>query len=145
MRNIPSAASFDLNLAPMVDVMMCLLIFFMLATRMVEQEISRIDLPVARAAQDPEGGDRDRRIVINIADADGRGAPRYLIREEPRSLAEVLNHIDTQAQEHPDITCMIRADRRLPYGHIDAVLQGCARAGVSDITFGALRYDGAGP
>ena len=145
MRNVPPAASFDLNLAPMVDVMMCLLIFFMLATRMVEQEISRIDLPVARAAQEPEGGDRDQRMVINIANADGSGEPTYLIREERRTLAQVLEFIDSESRERSDLVCMIRADRSLPYGHIDAVLKGCAEAGVTDITFGALRYDGAGP
>ena len=101
-------------------------------------------VPVASAAQEPEGVERDQRIVINIADG-GRGEPTYLIREEPRTLTQVLEYIEFESSARAGITCMIRADRSLPFGHIDAVLKGCAAAGVSDITFGALRYDGAAP
>src|SRR5262245_7876582 len=100
MRRIPTAAVFDLNLAPMVDVMMCLLIFFMLATRMVEQENSRIDLPAARAAQDQEIDDAGSRFVINITQSDRQTEPVYLIREEPRTLEQVLEFVDEQGREH---------------------------------------------
>lgn len=144
MKTAPKAASFDLNLAPMVDVMMCLLIFFMLATRMVEQENSRIDLPVARAAQDVETADRASRLVINITKTDDPGEPAYLIREEKRSLEEVLDFLAAESSRQRDLNCVIRADRDLAYGHVEAVLEGCAKAGVSNITFSALRSEGAG-
>jgi len=129
----------------MVDVMMCLLIFFMLATRMVEQENSRIDLPVARAAQDEERGDRGSRLVINITQPAGKGEPAYLIREETRTLAQVLELISTKSRDKPELTCVIRADRSLAYGRVEAILEGCAKAGVSNVTFSALRSEGAGP
>jgi biopolymer transport protein ExbD len=142
MRRTPTAAVFDLNLAPMVDVMMCLLIFFMLATRMVEQENSRIDLPAARAAQDQEIDDSGSRFVVNVTQSGKQAEPVYLIREEPRTLAQVLEFIEEQGREHPDARCVIRADRSLAYGHVEAILQGCTKAGVRNITFSAMKDEG---
>ncbi len=87
----PATTRLGLNLAPMVDVMMCLLIFFMLATKMVEQENSRIDLPVAQAAKDAEKHTLGNRLVVNIREAalhGGQGAV-YLIRENVVPFAEV--------------------------------------------------------
>ena len=69
MRKPHATTRLSLNLAPMVDVMMCLLIFFMLAAKMVEQENSRIDLPMARAAKDAEKQALGNRLVINIRNA----------------------------------------------------------------------------
>ncbi len=144
MKKVPAAASFDLNLAPMVDVMMCLLIFFMLATRMVEQENSRIDLPVARTAQDLERSQLDHRFVINITNPKGAPGPTYLIREESHTRDEVFELIDAEARRHPGVNCVIRADRGLPYAQIETILEQCVRAGVTNITFGALRSEGVG-
>lgn len=144
MKTAPAAASFDLNLAPMVDVMMCLLIFFMLATRMTEQESSRIDLPIARAAQDFEQSRLDHRFVINITNPKKASGPTYLIREVPQTREEVFDLIEAEARKHPDVNCVIRADRNLAFGQIEAILEHCAKAGVSNISFGALRSEGGG-
>jgi hypothetical protein len=91
MKRPPKETTISLNLAPMVDVMMCLLIFFMLATKMVEQENSKIDLPLARAAKEVEKKELGNRFVINVRDAALRGGEGvdYLVREDVRTLAEV--------------------------------------------------------
>ena len=66
MKRPPQTTGMDLNLAPMVDVIMCLLIFFMLATNLVQNENSPIDLPVAAAAKDAEKQDLGNRVVVNV-------------------------------------------------------------------------------
>jgi biopolymer transport protein ExbD len=43
----PEPANLDLNLAPMVDVMMCLIIFFLLASKLVQAENYELELPWA--------------------------------------------------------------------------------------------------
>ena len=128
----------------MVDVMMCLLSFFMLATKMVEQENSRIDLPVAKAAKDAEKQALGNRFVVNIRDAawhGGEGAV-YLVREEAVSLAEVLQRLEVESQLDAEVNCVIRADRDLPYKYVQAVMVGCARAKIRNITFSAVRTAG---
>ena len=144
MKRPPATTRLSLNLAPMVDVMMCLLIFFMLATKMVERENSYIDLPVAKAAKDAEKQELGNRFVINVRrpqppEDDG---PVYLVREERVSLGEVGDLLMAERERDPNVNCVIRADRELPYRHVQAVMAACARAKISNLTFGALRTEG---
>lgn len=140
MKRPPPTTQFGLNLAPMVDVMMCLLIFFMLATKMVEQENSRIDLPVAAAAKEVEKQALGNRLVINIRDATLRGGDGadFLIRESAVTLPQVKQRLDLERRRDPDVNCVIRADRTVAYQYVEAVMATCARANVRNITFGAL-------
>ncbi|MBN2559431.1 MAG: biopolymer transporter ExbD [Phycisphaerae bacterium] len=144
MKRPPAATRLSLNLAPMVDVMMCMLIFFMLATKMVERENSHIDLPVAKAAKDAQKQALGNRFVVNIRDAalhGGEGAV-YLVREETVPLVEVLERLTLESELDPAVNCVIRADRHLPYRYIEAVMVGCSRAKIRNITFGAVRTEG---
>jgi biopolymer transport protein ExbD len=146
MKRPPATTRLSLNLAPMVDVMMCLLIFFMLATKMVERENSHIDLPVARAAKDAEKQELGNRFVINIRSAqpqEGEG-PIYLVREEPVTLAEVAERLAAERENDPNVNCVIRAERDLAYRDVQAVMAACARARITKITFGAVRTEGRG-
>jgi biopolymer transport protein ExbD len=128
----------------MVDVMMCLLIFFMLATKMVEQEHTRIDLPVAKSARDAERQTPTGRFVVNIrrANAAGKQEIVYMLREETLPLGELLERLSSASRIDPRMTCLIRADRGVAYRDVEAVLAGCVRAGVANITLGAIRANG---
>ncbi len=143
MKRPPPTTQFALNLAPMVDVMMCLLIFFMLATKMVEQENSRIDLPVAAAAKEVEKQALGNRLVINVRDATlrGGGSADYLIRESAVTLQQVKDRLELERERDPEVNCVIRADRTVAYQHVEALMATCASADVRNITFGALKTD----
>jgi biopolymer transport protein ExbD len=146
MKRPPKETTISLNLAPMVDVMMCLLIFFMLATKMVEQENSKIDLPLARAAKEVEKKELGNRFVINVRDAALRGGEGvdYLVREDVRSLAEVRDLLERERERDPDVNCVVRADRGIAYRYIQDVMATCAKANIRNITFGALRGEAGG-
>lgn len=146
MKRPPQATAIDLNLAPMVDVMMCLLIFFMLAAKMVEQENSQIDLPSAKAAKEVEKQELGNRFVINVRDAALRGGDGadYLVRENLLSPAQVRDLLQAENRRDPDVNCVIRADRGLPYRYVQDVMTLCAQADVRNVTFGVLRGEGSG-
>ncbi len=145
MRRPPATTAIELNLAPMVDVMMCLLIFFMLATRMVEQETSRIDLPSARRADDISGKPRENRFVVNIRrSATQEGAAEYLIREELLAIEDVLARLEIERIVNADVTCVIRADRAVKFRHVEAVLAGCAGLQVQTVWFSASTEEEGG-
>jgi len=142
----PAATLIGLNLAPMVDVMMCLLIFFMLATKMVEQENSQIDLPYAASVRQLDKQELGNRGVINIRDArltGGEGAA-YLIRESVVSLAEVRRFLSNERRRDAELNCVIRADREVAYQYVEAVMAACAATDVRHVTFGARQTD-SGP
>lgn len=143
MNKPPPATKLTLNLAPMVDVMMCLLIFFMLATKMVEQEHARIDLPVAKDAKEVKRDADSGRFVVNIRRGSDAKAT-YMLREEPVSLEKLVDRLTQAAKIDPRLACLVRADRSIAYRDVEAVLAGCTRAGIHDIKLGAYRSEGGG-
>ena len=146
MKLPPRPTSVTLNLAPMVDVTMCLLVFFMLAARMVERENSHIDLPLARTARNAEKQDLGHRFVVNVRDAaevGGEGA-LYLMDESAVSLDEITRRLADERKAHPDVNCIIRAERELAYRHVQALMVACARAGVQKVTFSAVPRESGG-
>lgn len=147
MKGPPKATSMELNLAPMVDVIMCMLIFFMLATKLVQQESSRIDLPLALAAKDVELADLGARFVVNVQRAAGdSSAAEYLVREQPVKLDALISMLQSSVSQTikdsgpaAELNCIIRADKSVPYKHVEAIMKGCATAKVRNITFSALQ------
>lgn len=133
-----------MNLAPMVDVTMCLLIFFMVATRMVEQENSQIDLPIAPTAEDAEKQELGNRFVVNVRSDGTPGVDHvaYLVQETEIPLSEVFTRLRAERQRDADVNCVIRADRGLPYKYVQAVMACCARADVRKVTFSAIPREG---
>jgi biopolymer transport protein TolR len=112
----------DINVTPLVDVMLVLLIIFMVATPMLHQGI-QVALPRAEArnlpfkVQDP--------LVLSV-NRDGQ----VYIREtlvEPGELAERLKE---QLAGRPDDTVFVKGDRQVPYGKIVEVLDRLHRSGI---------------
>ncbi len=146
MKAPPRPTSVKLNLAPLVDVTMCLLVFFMLAARMVERENSRIDLPLARSARNAEKQDLGHRFVVNVRDAalTGGSGAIYLMDQTPVPLSEITRRLAEQRKAHADVNCIIRAERDLPYRYVQALMVACGQAGVQKVTFSAVPRESGG-
>ncbi len=145
----PKPVSMTLNLAPMVDVMMCLIIFFLLASQLVNAERQPINLPFAEAAQEIEGGELGERITINIrplasdpdgveyvvADFDGESIVERRLRAD-EIVALFVTRVSA-AGGPTDLRCVIRADREVHYQHVEEVLRACGQARIGNIVFSA--------
>lgn len=145
MKLPPTTTPIRVNLAPMVDVTMCLLVFFMVTTKMVELENNRdIDLPIAKSAKDVDKQDLGKRLVVNVRDArlDGGEGARYIVQETEIPLTKILQRLEREQQLDPGVNCVIRADNGLPYRYVQAVMVGCAKAGILKVTFSAVPRDG---
>lgn len=143
MRKPPPATKLTLNLAPMVDVMMCLLIFFMLATKMVEQEHTQVNLPVASQAKELEQEKTAGRLVVNIRrGADGK--PIYMLREEVLPLEQLVEQMTDAARSNSRLTYIVRADRSIAYKDVATLLAECSNAGIRHIKLGAYREERGG-
>ena len=150
MNRPPRPTSMTLNLAPMVDVMMCLIIFFLLAAKMVAAERHPVDLPWAVAAKEVEPGDLGARVTITVRRAQGGDdEAEYVVVDwdgerivervlEPGEVNVLLqNRAARAARENQKLRCVIRADRMVMYKHVEAVLRGCGLARISDVVFTA--------
>ncbi|MBU0639631.1 MAG: biopolymer transporter ExbD [Planctomycetes bacterium] len=147
MFRTPKPVSMALNLAPMVDVMMCLIIFFLLASKLVDAESQPIELPFAAAAQEVERTDLGTRVVLNVRRAhDSDEVAEYVVIDwdGQRVIERVLppEQIETYlkaraAATDGEIRCVIRADREVMYQHVELVLRGCGLAKIANIVFSA--------
>lgn len=147
MKRPPKPVPMTLNLAPMVDVMMCLIIFFLLAAKMVAAEHYPVALPWAVAAKAVEPSDLGTRVTITVrpvgegeiaeyvvADWDGQQiVERILAPQDVESL--LTARAARSARENQKLRCVIRADERVRYQHVEVVLRGCGLAQIGDVVF----------
>lgn len=146
----PKPVSMTLNLAPMVDVMMCLIIFFLLGSALVIVEGRPVELPYARSAQQFEAGEPGARVVVNVrrtedpahpaqfivAGFDGKQATELVLT--PELLTRHLESAAAAARERgEEVRCVIRADRELEWRHVEVALRACGTARIGRVLFSA--------
>jgi len=131
-RQLP--VEWELNLAPLVDVVMVLIIFFMLATKMVQREHTQVALPDSTSAELAPHRPAGSRVVINIR-PDNSGEPAYVIADRALTSHELAARLTAEVRRDRTVTCYLRAEHVLPWAAIEPVLLACADAGITRITF----------
>jgi biopolymer transport protein TolR len=112
----------DINVTPLVDVMLVLLIIFMIAAPMLHQGVE-VALPKADASnlplrvQDP--------LVVSI----DRNGQVYL-RESAVETEELVARIKSQTESRGDDTVFLKGDREVPYGKVIEVLDVLHQGGI---------------
>ncbi len=119
----------EIPMAPMIDMVFLLLIFFMCVSTLSRTgRLAKLELPVSENSRVP--GDLSGRGIISI-DREGRihtSAGTVSPREMDRALRRAL-------KQNPNLRVQIRADRRTPFGEIKKVLQVCSEAGAAEIIY----------
>jgi biopolymer transport protein ExbD len=114
-----------ISLTSLIDVIFLLLIFFMVTTTIIDPS-KRLDLqlPEAKAASD-----KAKSIPVTIEMGENK---EILLNGEKVNLNTLESRLLTMSQEGKK-TAIVRADRRLDYGHVVAVLGICRAGGFLDI------------
>lgn len=138
----------DMNLTPVIDIVFNLIIFFMLVTQIVVDEIP-LRMPGARTSEKPEAS-RIQKYVINVdregnvylgaqmlgkGRADGEGMFGTLLSELK---AIKLKHT-REGEEFPDVQIKIRADRGTDWAYVQEVITRLSSAGIPTVQTGAMR------
>ncbi|QHN05167.1 ExbD/TolR family protein [Granulicella sp. WH15] len=120
----------SINVTPMVDVMLVLLIIFMVITPMLNNKVN-VDLPKADAAIVMEDANKEDAITVAVT-RDGKtflGANQVQIDDlGPKISALLENKGATDAKE-----VFLRADVRANYGKVMDTIDGVRAAGVSQL------------
>ncbi|NJD07476.1 MAG: biopolymer transporter ExbD [Methylococcaceae bacterium] len=130
----------ELNLIPMIDVLIVLLIFLVLTTTFSREAALHIRLPEASSSAPPE-----QRGVQVVIDAAGRYFvnEHQLVNNRPETLRKALVQA---AGEDKDPLVTISADQKTPHQAVMSVLDASAQAGFVHITFAAKSVsDGPSP
>lgn len=116
-----------MNLTPMIDVVFLLLIFIMVTARF-EQEDQQLKVALPSASDARPLTQETTKVVVNI---DERGS--YVVDGKTLRTDEVEQRLRQAAADNPAITqVVIRADGRVPFEFVVAVMNLCNRAGISD-------------
>ena len=115
----------DINVTPLVDVMLVLLIIFMVTAPMMEQGLE-VDLPNTNTENIRV---KDAPLVITVK-RDGR---IHLAESEPFELAELEAKLDSILDSDASREVFLRADERVPYGVVAKVMAKARAAGVEKL------------
>jgi biopolymer transport protein TolR len=115
----------DINVTPLVDVMLVLLIIFMIAAPMLHQGIE-VALPRAEAQNLPLRVEDP--IVLSI-DRDGR----IYLREALIPSAELVDRLKPQVEARRGETVFLKGDRDVPYGQVIDVLDLLRQGGIQNV------------
>lgn len=126
----------SINMAPMIDLVFLLLIFFMAASHLTRLERIPVELPEADRARVPETA--AGRQIITLMAADDSGAEMEIFMNlQKMDFEGFVETLHSLTVEEPPVV-YLRADRRLRHRHVRRVLAACGEAGIMDVVFAAL-------
>lgn len=105
----------DINVTPLIDVVLVLLVVFMVITPMLSSGLP-VDLPMATTTITVN--DVGQHVVISVT-KDGQWA---VDQEKVADEAEMMEYVNASRNENPERTILVKADRGLPYGDVRKVL-----------------------
>ena len=124
-------ASFQL--APMIDIVFLLLIFFIVTWSYARFETELdISVPAADEGKDPRRTVGE--IIVNVRDDGTIVLNALTITEE-----ELLGKLERIAAVHKDQAVILRGDSEATYNHIIKVLDICQKAGIWNVAFATSR------
>jgi len=115
----------EINITPMVDVMLVLLIIFMVAAPMLTQGIN-VDLPDANA---PQIRQQTEPLVISI-----RKNGDVFMQNKQVDFQQVAPRVAAMRKAKPDLPVFIRGDAKTAYEHIARIMSSLELAGIQQIS-----------
>ncbi len=116
----------DINVTPMVDVMLVLLVIFIITAPLFTHAI-KLDLPSAQAAPVPE---KPETITLSI-DAEGK----LFWNDAPVAQPDLAGRLADAATKKPQPELQLRADKSTRYETIAQVMSTAQNAGMSKLGF----------
>jgi biopolymer transport protein TolR len=116
----------DINVTPMVDVMLVLLVVFMVTAPMLATGVA-VTLPKTRAEQLPT--ENERPLVVTI---DKEGNTYLGLQDTPVELRELATGLKALAEDNMEKRVYVRADQAVPYGAVVTVLALLQNAGFTN-------------
>jgi biopolymer transport protein TolR len=114
----------EINVTPMVDVMLVLLIVFMVTAPLLTTGVA-VDLPQTRSSPLP-GQDEPLSVTVG---SDGR----IYLQESAIELEQLGPRLAAITERNPDTRIFVRGDRAVDYGRMMAVVSAVNQAGIGKV------------
>ncbi len=128
-----------INVVPLVDIMMVLLVIFMVTTEFVQNQLKNrvppnvpVELPKASTAE--ETNPSLLSLVVNV-DGD------LFLNGKEASLDDVKDYVLKLQNEGKKLEALVAADKRLTYGDVVGVIDALRRLGVPDVAINTKKQE----
>jgi biopolymer transport protein TolR len=126
-RNEGAKISSEINVTPMVDVMLVLLIIFMVVTPMLQKGVSVDMAPVNNPEQMPDADKEDALLVSIVRDG------TVYFGTEKISVDNLTTRVKDRLANKQDKRVYVKADMRTHFGDVVKVVDSVRAAGVDDL------------
>ncbi len=158
-RHMPDAHSAHPNDTPLIDIVMCLIIFFMLVAKIGVSTGADQKITIPATIRGAEIKDMGNTLTLNVQEG-SPGMPfiTALVKEDVRELKLIdptngvrqlfaeLSHLRNgrdgklgTADDNIDFKVIIRGAEDMPYSILEPVLKACAEAQVKNVNFNTRR------
>lgn len=117
-----------INMTPMVDVVLCLLIFFMAATRLYDWDEDQFTVRVPEVSDAAPLTAAPEDLTLAIAEPG-----RVVVGQEEYDLTGLTAFLRSARECYPDQGVLVRGDAELSYQAVADVLAACEAAGIRNV------------
>jgi biopolymer transport protein TolR len=126
----------DINVTPLVDVMLVLVVIFIITAPLMASSI-RLDLPKTDAAKPMD----EPKFVTLAVDKSGQA----FLQDQSVTLEQLTQRLTQTAALNPDTEVQLRVDETVPYGRVVEIMGVAQKAGLSRIGFVAQAKAASAP
>jgi len=128
----------EFQIAPMIDILLVLLVFFMsISSTEVLQSNQNVQLPVAKDAKDPKKN-KPSQTIINVLINPITQAPSIEVDEKAMTLAQLAPVLAAKVAKSPQMRVLLRADKNTRYEFLRSLLEEIGKSNIGDVTFSVV-------
>jgi biopolymer transport protein ExbD/biopolymer transport protein TolR len=118
----------EINVTPMVDVMLVLLIIFMVVTPMLQKGVS-VDMAKVNNPSPMEDADKEDALLVSIT----RDGKVYFGTDQIQDVNGLTGKVKDRLANKPDKRVYVKSDMRARFGAVVQVVDAVRAAGVDDL------------
>jgi len=115
----------EINITPLTDVVLVLLVIFMITTPLIYQSNIKVKLPQVSSAKPDK--------ILNQVDIAITEKRQVYFGDKVVTVKELSQKVDLMHKYNPDLTVVLYADKTVPFRDIVTVLGVINEAGISDL------------
>jgi biopolymer transport protein ExbD len=119
----------EVDMSPMIDMVFLLLIFFIVASTIIDEKVP-VEIPKAAYAKVPE--DTTGRLVISVNKDDS-----MFVGPMPVTVIELKERLEIELEADPNLRILIRSGGEVKYQTNEKIMTACAEVGANDLIYSA--------